>query len=151
MCRFQSTLPRRERPLASVVKIIVITVSIHAPTKGATAHSASIVFSFFCFNPRSHEGSDYLNCLCNYDNLVSIHAPTKGATDKERKQVLGYQVSIHAPTKGATIQAMTSYTNTMVSIHAPTKGATIYRQHQCRLSPGFNPRSHEGSDSSVGV
>ena len=77
-------------------------VSIHAPTKGATADSilsiASTEFQSTLprrerrtssqtsaapsgFNPRSHEGSDlYRIDLAFLIARVSIHAPTKGAT-----------------------------------------------------------------------
>ena len=78
------------------------SVSIHAPTKGATvrrqwlrrlclcfnprSHEGSdqscgyIQSGFQCFNPRSHEGSDPVCRALNNRVFVSIHAPTKGAT-----------------------------------------------------------------------
>ena len=37
---------------------VLILISIHAPTKGATSENSSIIVSFHDFNPRSHEGSD---------------------------------------------------------------------------------------------
>ena len=57
--KFQSTLPRRERP----------------------DDQKSLVRTYTNFNPRSHKGSDHgimvaLVFFCN----ISIHAPTKGAT-----------------------------------------------------------------------
>ena len=55
---FQSTLPRRERQVTRRTKKRGKTVSIHAPTKGATVTEA----------------------LINNISNVSIHAPTKGAT-----------------------------------------------------------------------
>ena len=77
-------------------------VSIHAPTKGATA------------------------CLIQngYVLHVSIHAPTKGATYRSQVLLKVYLVSIHAPTKGATKKAKNEIDSFKVSIHAPTKGAT---------------------------
>ena len=56
-------------------------VSIHAPTKGATEPDNRSDPTKRGFNPRSHEGSDYNDWFrdVNYDS-VSIHAPTKGAT-----------------------------------------------------------------------
>ena len=77
--RFQSTLPRGERRLSLEHSVPHITISIHAPTRGATIdvllNSASAQFqstlprgerhitgattcSRLNFNPRSHEGSD---------------------------------------------------------------------------------------------
>ena len=76
---FQSTLPREERHSCSQQKYIVLTISIHAPTRGATMlffvicllrvfqstlpreerlSSPENVFPFSDFNPRSHERSD---------------------------------------------------------------------------------------------
>ena len=43
---FQSTLPRRERLIALMMSVASLGVSIHAPTKGATAISAKNSFQF---------------------------------------------------------------------------------------------------------
>ena len=67
---FQSTLPRRERPAVFITSCYAISVSIHAPTKGATPTSLLVTANPTCFNPRSHEGSDFalrmafLRALC---------------------------------------------------------------------------------------
>ena len=55
---FQSTHPRGVRPLNSVNSTVLDSVSIHAPTRGATG---SNLLKYFFLN-------------------VSIHAPTRGAT-----------------------------------------------------------------------
>ena len=55
-------------------------VSIHAPTRGATA----------------------CTLFCSCFTCVSIHAPTRGATKKRFTQRFWVSVSIHAPTRGAT-------------------------------------------------
>ena len=79
------------------------------------------------FNPRSHEGSDFVKSgmYCEIAE-VSIHAPTKGATSRcnlrhitdrcfnprshegsdrvgDALDLMEFDVSIHAPTKGATL------------------------------------------------
>ena len=56
--KFQSTLPRRERPDIRINFVNANGISIHAPTKGAT-----IIFPTWSLITR-----------------ISIHAPTKGAT-----------------------------------------------------------------------
>ena len=121
---FQSTLLRKERPSQAATRLAFATVSIHAPTKGATDSA----FATVSYNP------------------VSIHAPTKGATplymtytkrDKFQSTLLRKErlfdklhfpvfviVSIHAPTKGATGKLISTRKKIKVSIHAPTKGAT---------------------------
>ena len=50
---FQSTLPRGERRMLICTIPLMLEVSIHAPTRGATRE-----LCIQCFNPRSHEGSD---------------------------------------------------------------------------------------------
>jgi len=77
--QFQSTLPRGERHAVAGGDTVKAIVSIHAPTRGATVgadadlvvpevsihaptRGATSAFtfsrSFWCFNPRSHAGSD---------------------------------------------------------------------------------------------
>ena len=57
--RFQSTLPREERRYAPVLGCLGVSISIHAPTRGATTALCIIYPSYNYFNPRSHERSDY--------------------------------------------------------------------------------------------
>ncbi len=171
--KFQSTLPRRERPFRKVRIYCSNTVSIHAPTKGATICLLPSVPRSSGFNPRSHEGSDFVKSgmYCEIAE-VSIHAPTKGATFIDFCSEDGTIVSIHAPTKGATcfsakgFPAVPQFQSTLprrerlllcaslhgilaVSIHAPTKGATPSAHSRSIRFRCFNPRSHEGSDDSV--
>ena len=123
----------------------VKSISIHAPTKGATLigiTTAGIdIFQSTLprrerriqehystdtdyFNPRSHEGSDGLP-------FVLVIVPS---------------ISIHAPTKGATLPFQMCRCISKISIHAPTKGATLVLPSFTHLLDYFNPRSHEGSD-----
>ena len=83
------------------------SVSIHAPTRGATSTHWSARFS----------------------NRVSIHAPTRGATKHRRQRLTAAQVSIHAPTRGATCPWIFPEQMLSVSIHAPTRGATVYSRN----------------------
>ena len=99
---FQSTLPRRERLPGCVSVDALRTISIHAPTKGATRCSAG-------------QGAN---------DCISIHAPTKGATGHKTAIMSLLRISIHAPTKGATLKSIEKKKKRLISIHAPTKGAT---------------------------
>ena len=122
--KFQSTLPQRERRFQFYDNLSQFTISIHAPTKGATRYNATSKTS----------------------RRISIHAPTKGATNGGNMFNFEVYISIHAPTKGATITDSGTWQVPKISIHAPTKGAT---GHRSRHAPGrihFNPRSHKGSD-----
>jgi hypothetical protein len=101
-----------------------ITVSIHAPARGATSFE------------------DILNLIPE----VSIHAPARGATPDDEKLnkpvefqsthpqgvrlatllliTLQIYVSIHAPARGATLTKSFNLRKPGVSIHAPARGAT---------------------------
>ena len=78
--QFQSTLPRGERLHPLVLVVTPLDVSIHAPTRGATAPICFKTEASRCFNPRSHEGSDCTIKDMFWNGDVSIHAPTRGAT-----------------------------------------------------------------------
>ena len=127
---FQSTLPRRERrqPLSNLQ--FLITISIHAPAKGATRKI----------------------CTHNADYWISIHAPAKGATNCYLSYTPPINISIHAPAKGATWENVNGGTSWIfqstlprrerrtdlgffsaclgISIHAPAKGATSKRRRK---------------------
>ena len=148
MRRFQSTLPRGERPLSIRPPTPIMSVSIHAPARGATLSFVSRLLQGF----------------------VSIHAPARGATFILACQSTAHIVSIHAPARGATILFLPTIQPLEVSIHAPARGATRAVDSLCagqrfqstlprgeRLpmftrsknkNSGFNPRSREGSDFS---
>ena len=125
--------------------MVLATVSIHAPTGGAT---------FRIKQDAIHDG-------------VSIHAPTGGATGAAIGLSSGRKVSIHAPTGGATRSRLRLLRHDRVSIHAPTGGATrvaigvslafvfqFTRPRGARrvtqscvlLQFGFNSRAHGGRD-----
>ena len=147
---FQSTLPRRERHKKIYTKTDYSRVSIHAPTKGATLCCTAFSKASICFNPRSHEGSDYFNPAdISKRKLFQSTLPRRERQSemysgvyamvfqstlprRERRKVHHSDhhtvyVSIHAPTKGATPVFLPPLQKFPVSIHAPTKGATNNR------------------------
>ena len=145
--RFQSTLPREERRGLHFHRDRRRSISIHAPTRGATQGCCQGQPGEH-FNPRSHERSDFDRYTVDTIYRISIHAPTRGATAVSLRSTMatldfnprshersdGYhrglrtrrRISIHAPTRGATMKV---YKNKIViwgiSIHAPTRGATV--------------------------
>ena len=144
---FQSTPPRRERPITPLQLQEQINISIHAPAKGATKQQLlkSMVARYFnprpregsdlqglplfrCykyFNPRPREGSDCPKWSKRCDPTNFNPRPREGSdaglSDSER--ALGY-----------------------ISIHAPAKGATIFIVVSSLKGVYFNPRPREGSD-----
>ena len=145
--RFQSTLPREERP---------------------TTHAASMSSNVY-FNPRSHERSD---CKCSTINAISTYFNPRSheRSDAENEtEIAVLKISIHAPTRGATVTSLISFNSVVdfnprshersdphiqrafpptchISIHAPTRGATPFPEIQGGYMIHFNPRSHERSD-----
>ena len=113
-----------------VVKItdsLIVTVSIHAPTRGATRYHAGLV--------HRHE--------------VSIHAPTRGATtvgDYGYLRSRGFNPRTH--TGCDFTQTGINLFFLLVSIHAPTRGATNLLVPYPGVISCFNPRTHTGCDMS---
>ena len=101
-------------------------VSIHAPMKGATHRGNSSEPLLWCFNPRSHEGSDFKVWYPNGYNGVSIHAPMKGATLTMLQWVSARDCFNPRSHEGSDTNVFVSiFDNYSVSIHAPMKGATF--------------------------
>ena len=121
---FQSTLLRKERLCNFYGRRRKIYVSIHAPTKGATAnpfnYSACHRFQSTLLRKERHQR---LRTHGHWRKFQST------LLRKERHDRISYlnemmEVSIHAPTKGATKKIINFKSYSKVSIHAPTKGAT---------------------------
>jgi len=148
---FQSTPPCGGRRAASLQRLSVEGVSIHAPVRGATC----MVEHFHCFR------------------IVSIHAPVRGATAEPASWSWQAGVSIHAPVRGATWLLKNYAKPGDVSIHAPVRGATFTlemtreRVLEFQSTPpcggrppptapcwrwrtSFNPRPRAGGDSRPG-
>ena len=143
------------------------SVSIHAPTWGATAlapfSAAGNLFQstrprgarpLACyrliaksgFNPRAHVGRDPKATAAKTTAQVSIHAPTWGATYPNSEPLPGYPFQSTRP-RGARPKARKPGSpESPVSIHAPTWGATIPYDVLRLLKSCFNPRAHVGRD-----
>ena len=77
---FQSTLPRRERPIRHTDKPFHTGISIHAPAKGATGKNFDMSkrVEFQSTLPRrERRDRRYWKKM---EQKISIHAPAKGAT-----------------------------------------------------------------------
>ena len=67
--RFQSTLPRRERPSHDCISISELKISIHAPTKGATAILHKIM-NLYCGTLTNNTQINSLIININYINRI---------------------------------------------------------------------------------
>ena len=121
---FQSTRPHGARLRQLRPKFDdTITVSIHAPTWGAT----------------------YTRCKSEDYVQVSIHAPTWGATPHDNEFQLQTGVSIHAPTWGAT-ESENRITEARKFQSTRPHGARRSNSTSNSNRLGFNPRAHMGRD-----
>ena len=165
---FQSTLPRRERPISTILKAVFLFISIHAPAKGATMEPVSwksitlfqstlprrerrsIFFNYIAFtndfNPRSREGSDRAHSDCCKRCKISIHAPAKGATNAKGAKLTVTDISIHAPAKGATLRPQQNVSCFQHFNPRSREGSDVPALLRSCLIQDFNPRSREGSD-----
>ena len=124
MVVFQSTLPRRERPVQHSLYQLESSISIHAPAKGATKSGHRIVFGHPISIHAPAKGATTLYAVFDRKVKISIHAPAKGATERFGNDPAKYFISIHAPAKGATVTKKVYGPSAEISIHAPAKGAT---------------------------
>ena len=84
LCLMSKTIsihaPTRGATSNGTIKQRPRAISIHAPTRGATQTVLQGLVLSLYFNPRSHEGSDDFDLdYTDYED-ISIHAPTRGAT-----------------------------------------------------------------------
>ena len=157
--RFQSTLLQEERHDAFPQNRLVVIISIHAPTRGATCSSVLSVFLIYHFNPRSYKRSDHVEHVleavdCDFNPrsykrsdltpffrysicvFISIHAPTRGATNHDVSCFYLQSISIHAPTRGATSSISScsssskSFQSTLLQEERQQK-CTIFLMHLC--------------------
>ena len=125
MYKFQSTRPRGARPRFAGTVRLDPTISIHAPTRGATLRVAGFSFK----------------------QDISIHAPTRGATSP-LWYTLGYTlISIHAPTRGATHERR-NLPRVLLFQSTRPRGARLVMSSMLPSPSDFNPRARVGRDQS---
>ena len=143
---FQSTLLQEERPASQFQYLRAYSISIHAPTRGATLRLTNMRCRSQYFNPRSYKRSDWHSSyICMYP-IISIHAPTRGATDMQQEALAKYKISIHAPTRGATRLFMSKFCKMLNFNPRSYKRSDSYPLLRSGKHPNFNPRSYKRSD-----
>ena len=123
----------------------VATVSIHAPTGGATCDLGQRQPALDGFNSRAHGGRDRTTWPNTCTTELFQFTRPRGARQRLLLSKVEFDVSIHAPTGGATVLRLLGFAAGFVSIHAPTGGATCGRQTSS-TSTSFNSRAHGGRD-----
>ena len=122
---FQSTHPHGVRLVRQIVIMTYESVSIHAPTRGATLHGS----------------------VLRRGIRVSIHAPTRGATLCKAERQWTWMLFQSTHPHGVRLHVVgDDRGESVVSIHAPTRGATVHNGVITVSIYRFNPRTHTGCD-----
>ena len=86
LLKFQSTLPREERPVAGAGQDADNNFNPRSHERSDITIAQRFANQSY-FNPRSHERSDEKVRIISKDEYeISIHAPTRGATE-DRKEI----------------------------------------------------------------
>ena len=80
----------------------IFSISIHAPTRGATFIEGLMSTDMKFQSTLPREERPFFFSSVQTPIQISIHAPTRGATRNGSEQRMVYSISIHAPTRGAT-------------------------------------------------
>ena len=143
---FQFTRPQGARHTSIKRHIETITVSIHAPARGATCVTADITYQQGWFQFTRPQGARHLRRPAELHSAeVSIHAPARGATrtrsigtcssmfqftrpqGARQRKVFGMEVHKRFNSrarKGRDFISRIAAADKPVSIHAPARGAT---------------------------
>ena len=124
-------------------------VSIHAPTRGATARRGRWRTRCRCFNPRPHTGGDVSKIQpCLSLSCFNPRPHTGGDLCRWLYTRNEQRFQSTPPHGGRRSAEVGGETVSSVSIHAPTRGATscLLKLFRCLLC--FNPRPHTGGDCS---
>jgi len=127
--------------------MIVITVSIHAPARGATNNLLQRISQRLRFNPRTRTGCDISDAgITNLFFMFQSTHPHGVRLVTISTFLLIICVSIHAPARGATSDFEFTIRVGPVSIHAPARGATSQKELTVCCEIRFNPRTRTGCD-----
>ena len=144
---FQSTLPRRERPILPTQSASPLLFQSTLPRRerpDSFQHKPDTSL-FQSTLPRRER-------LCS--NTFSNVVPKFQSTLPRRERPLPHQRYTHGcdhfnprSREGSDILSMPDKADALqISIHAPAKGATIIARARFHINTNFNPRSREGSD-----
>ena len=101
-------------------------ISIHAPTRGATASCSETKQRHIYFNPRTHTGCDLAgtSLLLPLVKFQSTHPHGVRRFNEDNMQNLRENFNPRTHTGCDTIDWNEFLSNALISIHAPTRGAT---------------------------
>ena len=123
-------------------------VSIHAPARGATGPTGARSTAIACFNPRPRAGGDLSDLRVERRDVeVSIHAPARGATRACRSRRSGrYEFQSTPPRGGRPDRAAARQLDAMFQSTPPRGGRLQMPSALSAARSCFNPRPRAGGD-----
>ena len=100
------------------------SISIHAPTRGATNMSVQIICIVLFQSTLPREERQWWGVVCTSTIYISIHAPTRGATFDLSFHLLPFLFQSTLPREERHLLSHLILKLISISIHAPTRGAT---------------------------
>ena len=143
--RFQSTLPRRERPLLHSSGIPFLQISIHAPAKGATFLHAIYLHIHLFQSTLPRRERRHPGWIVPRVDVISIHAPAKGATMIKQLKNGGKIFQSTLPRRERRYCPSDDHCRTDFNPRS-REGSDPVRCLRFSMLHYFNPRSREGSD-----
>ena len=146
-CRCFNPRARTGRDAIEDGVLIDVSVSIHAPARGATKGEGAFQLDMVFQSTRPHGArpirqADSIRLQC-----FNPRART-GRDERGRSAPLGVKVSIHAPARGATESASWQLILTVFQSTRP-HGARPFAQRRPSSVRGFNPRARTGRDAGL--
>ena len=99
---FQSTLPREERQYGILKSLLTTTISIHAPTRGATEIQFAVPCDYEFQSTLPREERPYFHFHCSISLIFQSTLPREERLTSSDAINIVTNISIHAPTRGAT-------------------------------------------------
>ena len=145
--RFQSTLPRGERPKCPINRTVRAGFQSTLPRGERPSGLIGLPWTdaFQSTLPRGERPN-----MTQDDTAKAIFQSTLPRGERRyncRHSHHVWFISIHAPARGATSGQAGADGTFAISIHAPARGATYSQAVAAAKYRNFNPRSREGSDS----
>ena len=149
---FQSTLPRRERPVYHSVEGSFSLFQSTLPRRERPSCSSSRSLTIRHFNPRSREGSDLIS-FAQSDAVtpISIHAPAKGATVR-LQAFFGFFCHFNPRSREGSDCIITAIQTSTINFNPRSReGSDKEQSYFASKVEDFNPRSREGSDDTPAI
>ena len=125
-----------------------LSISIHAPERGATVSGVPVVTVPIYFNPRPRAGSDGIFKDHIGYRWISIHAPERGATGSSRPHLRRCSHFNPRPRAGSDVSGVPVVTVPIYFNPRPRAGSDASVERSKLTGSDFNPRPRAGSDAS---